>query len=148
MLEVTKFVSNDTNILAPAKYTFTLNAQDNLPSAISKNFKDYELVIKLPASQYPHFTNFENEIDYTFDNPSSLESDSEAFNHHNYIYIYANYPDLHTISPLMLSLNNITNPEEETSCEVDAEGSPISFEVQYVSRLQGYIYAKSYMAVD
>lgn len=145
MLRLSSVSSTDNNVLSVNNYTFVINTTYSLPFSVTTGNKDYELVVKFPAAQYPSFTNYRTPISYSFSR-QSLNTGS-AFNFKNSIYFYANYPDLSLISPLSLTMSNITNPSSRTDCSFGSTTS-LSFEVQYVSRTMGKIYAKTYPAMD
>jgi len=147
LLRVSSVETTDNNLGAPAEYTFTLNSTASLPAAISTIDKDYEIVLILPADKYPDFTNHQSSIVYNFTSLDYLNTGS-AFNFQNSLFFYAQYPDLATISPFQLVLKNVTNPVVPSVCGLNAEGEPIKFQVQYVSRKTGLVYGKSYDAMD
>ena len=150
LLYVESLSTTDTNILAPAAYTFTLNATANLPSTISNTTKEYELLVKLPVVSYPDFSDpsLVEQVVYTFLGNSALQNSSSAFNFRNSLFFSASYPDLASLGPFKLALSNMSNPDTESYCGLNAPGLPVTFNIQYVSREQGYVFGRTYPIMD
>lgn len=146
LIQITKITSSDTNILAPSNYTMTVLARTNLPS--SNELKDYELAVSFPVEYYPDFAS-NDELNYSFPNNPKIQQGSSAYNYNGVILFDALFPDLSTISPFNLQINNINNPDIESSCGITSTSNlPIKFGIQYLSRRENSVYGKTYAIMD
>jgi len=146
LLQVTNINSTDYNVLVAANYTFTLQATTDLPS--SNTDKDYELMLTLPATQYPN-TIDRSQVTYNFLDYPELQYDNSTINFKNFIFLQAMYPDLNSLGPFNVSINNIINPENPSQCGLmTASDTTLSYKIQYVSRTQGFVYGRTYSIMD
>ena len=144
LIEIAEIENSETNINSPSDYTFTFASYYNLP--LSNTSQDYELVVKLPSDHYPVF-NEPFPVTYSFVDEDRIE-ESSVFKFQDQIFVYADYDDFVRTNPLAMTFFNMSNPPVESQCGMNAQGIPVKFEAQYVSREQGFIYGKTYQAMD
>jgi len=145
LLQVTNVSSTDYNVLVTANYTFTLSATTDLPN--SNTDKDYELMLTLPASQYPDSID-RSQVTYSFPHYPEIQYESPATNFKNLIFFQGFYPDLKSLGPFDLSLNYILNPEIPSQCGVTPSNTTLNYRIEYVSRTHGYVYSRTYSIMD
>ena len=141
LLEITNITSTDNNILAPADYTFTLLALSELPSAGSPG--DFELALTLPQAYYTNFS-LDPSVKYSFPSIPEIQHEDSALQYKDLLLFDAMYPDLSSLGPFNLTLSNMTNPLKESKCGMNATWPFLSFGAQYLSRANGFIYARTY----
>ena len=145
LLKIASITTTVDNVLSPADYTLSFVNSNNLPISESGSIKDYELQVALPDGKYPDLS---QTIVYSFPGNAAVEKGSSAFNYQNVLYFSALYPDFGRTGPFNLTISQMTNPAVESQCGPNANGLPIKFSTQYVSRPQGYVYGRTYSAMD
>ena len=145
LIEITNITSTDNNILAPADYTFTLLALSELPSAGSPG--DFELALALPQTYYKNFS-LDSSLEYSFPGIPEIQYESSAFQYKDLLLFDAMYPDLSSLGPFNLTLSNMTNPSKESQCGPNGTWPFLTFGAQYLSRVNGFVYARTYSIMN